>query len=196
MRKRLIAGLVALVLVVVGGLVYQSNVSAATALSGKFLVQIDGMFSNPLDLVTVTANQQLKLEKSFTNGTGASQADMIWTDERTIAASTTEDLDVVAGGMSDVFGTTFTIAELKMLAVCASSTNTNNVVLGGDANSVPFLSTAATTVSIKPGGCFALMDPSAGGVAVTAATGDIIQVANSGAGTTVTYKIVIVGSSV
>ncbi|KKK76436.1 hypothetical protein LCGC14_2863680, partial [marine sediment metagenome] len=62
-------------------------------------------------------------------------------------------------------------------------------------NEVPYLSTAATTIAIKPGGCFQFADPSAAGVTVTAATGDIIQVTNSAAGTGVTYDVVIVGSS-
>ena len=38
-----------------------------------------------------------------------------------------------------------------------------------------------------------LVAPGAAGYAVTAGTGDILKVANSGAGTGVTYDIVIVG---
>jgi hypothetical protein len=40
------------------------------------------------------------------------------------------------------------------------------------------------------------MAPDVTGYVVTGATGDIFQVANSGAGTTVTYNVVIMGSSV
>jgi hypothetical protein len=190
MKKKWMLALAGLLLVASVG------VYAATSLSTSVVFSMSGNFQNDLDLGTDPAyNFKGGTTLNFTNGTGASQVDMVFADQRVINASTTEDLDVAAGGLTTAFGAAYTIAEMKGLMVCASSGNTNNVVLGGDANSVPFLSTAATTVAIKPGGCFMLADPSAGGVAVTAGTGDIIQVANSGAGTTVTYDIIILGSS-
>lgn len=190
MKKKWMLALAGLLLVASVG------VYAATSLSTSMVFSVSGNFQNDLDLGTdPTYNFKGGSTLNFTNGTGASQVDMVFADQRTIAASTTEDLDVAAGGLTTAFGAAFTIAEMKGLMVCAAAGNTNNVVLGGDANSVPFLSTAATTVSIKPGGCFMLSDPSAGGIAVTGATGDIIQVANSGAGTTVTYDVIILGSS-
>lgn len=191
MKKRMMLALAGLLVVAASAYVY-----AATSLATSVVFSVGGNFANDLDLGTdPTYNFKAGRTLNLANGTGASQADKVFADQRTIAASTTEDLDISAGGLTDAFGTTFTLAELKVLMVCASSANTNNVVLGGDAASVPFLSTAATTVSIKPGGCFMLADPSAGGIAVTDSTGDVIQVANGGAGTTVTYDIVMIGSS-
>ena len=63
----------------------------------------------------------------------------------------------------------------------------------GDAASVLFLNTAATTVTLKPGACFVYTDPSAGGTAVTGTTADIVQIAPSAG--TVAYSIIIMGSS-
>jgi len=40
---------------------------------------------------------------------------------------------------------------------------------------------------------FAVYDPSAGGYAVTNSTGDILQIANSSSGTSVTYDIIVIG---
>lgn len=189
MRNRLLAAFAALLLV--AGVAFATTSLTTTAIFG-----VSGTHVNDLDLGN-DPSYSFKggTTLSFADGTGASQADMVFADQRTVAASTTEDIDVVAGGLVDAFGNTFTLAELKVLMVCASSSNTNNVVVGGDANSVPFFADATDIVNIKPGGCFQLADPSAGGYAVTADTGDIIQVANSGAGTGVTYDIVIVGSS-
>jgi hypothetical protein len=93
----------------------------------------------------------------------------------------------------DAFGNAFTIVDLKALVVCAAAANTTNVLVGGDAASVPLMDTAATTTTIKPGGCRVWTDPSATGIVVTAATGDVIQVAPSAG--TVSYDIVIVGAS-
>lgn len=192
MRKRLMLALAGLLVVVLASV----GVYAATTLSTSVVFAVSGSHVSDLDLGS-DPSYAFKggTTITLTDGTGASQADMVFADQRTLSASSTEDLDVSGGTLTDAFGQTFTIAELKVLMVCAASGNTNNVVLGGDANSVPFFADATDVVNIKPGGCFQLADPSAGGYTVTAATGDIIQVANSGAGTDVTYDIVIVGSS-
>jgi hypothetical protein len=50
--------------------------------------------------------------------------------------------------------------------------------------------------ALGPGGIFLFVNPGAAGIAtVTAGTGDILRVDNSGAGTTVTFDIVIIGTS-
>ncbi len=192
MRKRFMVALAGLLVVALAG-VYAY---AATTLTTTVIFGVSGTHVNDLDLGTDPSySYRGGLTINLADGTGAGQADMVFADQRTLTASTTEDLDVAAGALTDAFGATFTIADLHVLMVCAAAANTNNVVLGGDVNEVPYLDTAATTLSIKPGGCFQFADPSAAGVTVTAATGDIIQLANSGAGTSVTYDIIIVGSS-
>jgi hypothetical protein len=192
MRKRWTVALLGLVVAATFG-VYAY---AATTLTTSVIFGVSGTFVNDLDLGSDPSySYKGGITINLANGTGAGQADMVFADQRTIAASGTEDLDVSGGTLTDAFGATFTIAELKVLMVCAASGNTNNVVLGGDANSVPFLDTPATTIAIKPGGCFQLADPSAAGITVTDSSGDVIQVANSGAGTGVTYDIIVVGSS-
>jgi hypothetical protein len=194
MKRKMLAGLAALV-VIVGALVIQGDVSAAQALTSRFYLEVSGNYSNPLDLVTVSAPLSYKKSADMASGVAANQADRVFSDQRTLTASSTEDLDVSGGALTDPGGAAFTITKLKMLIVCASSSNTNNVVILGDANSVPILSTAATTLAIKPGGCAAVFDPSLGGYTVTNSTGDVIQVANSAGGTSVVYDILIVGTS-
>lgn len=195
MKKKLMSGLAALI-VVVAALAMQGDVSAQTkSLTARFYLEVSGNYTSALDLVSATAPLSYKKSADLASGVAANQADRIFSDTRTLTASSTEDLDVSGGALTDAFGATYTIAKLKMLIVCASSANTNNVVIFGDANSVPVLNTAATTHAIKPGGCAIFFDPSLGGFTVTATTGDIIQVANSGAGTSVVYDVVIVGTS-
>lgn len=187
--KRILAGLAALCAIVLA-LAVQGD--AATTLVATIRVQVTGGFSNALDLTNVQAPISFTNGLDIANGTGLKQADMMFTDTRSVAAA--EDLDVSGGALKDAFGTTFTITELKVLIVCADSANTGNIVLGGDAASILFLSVASTTTSIKPGGCFVYTDPSATGTVVTNATADIIQVAPS-AGTQA-YTIIVMGSSV
>jgi hypothetical protein len=196
MRKKLTLGLLALVCAL-SAFVFEGDSFAQTkTLTARFYVQVTGNYTSALDLVSATAPLSYTKSTDLASGVAANQADRIFTDTRTLTASANEDLDVSGGSLVDAFGATFTIAKLKLLVVCASSSNTNNVVILGDANSVPITSTAATTLAIKPGGCSVpQFDPTLGGITVTAGTGDIIQVANSGAGTSVTYDIVIVGTS-
>ena len=50
-------------------------------------------------------------------------------------------------------------------------------------------------ISVRPGGAFILIAPDATGYAVTAATGDLLKIANSAGTTSVTYDIIIIGAT-
>lgn len=166
------------------------------ALSSVLTVQALSTLTSALDLVTGSA--PLNYGKAFTwpSGTAASQADRIFSDTRTIAASGTDDLDL-AGVLTDAFGATCTFVRVRGLIVFANAANTNNVIVGNAAANgfITWVGAAAHTVTVRPGGLLALIAPDTTGYAVTAGTGDILRVANSGAGTSVTYDIVIIGAS-
>jgi hypothetical protein len=130
-------------------------------------------------------------------GTAAGQADKLWYDERTLAASATEDLDLV-GVLVDTFGATVTLARVKALVVAAATTNTNNVVVGNaTSNAWAGLLSATGTVTLRPGAFFAacVSEADGTGYAVTGGTGDLLKVANSAGGSTVTYQVIVVGAS-
>ena len=192
--NRKLVGALGLLCALVLALGIQGDVNAASLTANiKLIVSAD--YSSSGDLVTASSNLRQQYALSLADGVSADQADMVFSDQRTLAASTPEDLDVSAGALSDAFGTTFTLVKLKVLVVCAASGNTNTVDVGGDANSVPFFAAAADFVSVHPGGCLTLTNPVLAGYAVTNATGDIVQVANGGAGTSVTYDIIMIGTS-
>lgn len=131
---------------------------------------------------------------NWPSGTAADQADTIFHDRRTIAASGSDDLDL-AGSLTNSFGAAATFADVRLILVAAASSNTNNVIVGGDANALLFGGAAAHTVTIRPGGLFLLAARDATAYAVTASTGDILQIANSAGSTEVVYDIVIIGAS-
>lgn len=136
-------------------------------------------------------NPTIEKALQFTSGTGANQADILWCDERTIAASGSEDLDL-AGVLTDAFGGTVAAAELVAILVIAADGNTNNVVVGNAANPIPLFGGATPTFAVKPGGFFFAAAPNAAGLlTVGAGATDVLKVANSGAGTSVTYKIAV-----
>jgi hypothetical protein len=142
--------------------------------------------------VPITANKSIRM----LTGVATGQADKIYTLTNTIAASGTATLDL-AGSVTDVFGVTFTIVKLKMLIVRALAANTNNVTVGPPAsNGVSGLFAGTTpTISIMPGGIFAWAAPGTTAPTVVAATGDLLTFTNSGAGTGVTYDVIVVGTS-
>lgn len=152
--------------------------------------------TNSLDLATASAPAALTYELALLNGTGAAQADLIFHDTRTIGASSNDDLDL-AGVLANALGGTLTFAKVKAIIVKAASANTNNVVIG-NAAATQFLGpfgAAAHTVSLPPGGLFAITAPSAAGWAVGAASSDLLRIANSGGSTSVTYDVMILGAS-
>lgn len=153
--------------------------------------------SSALDLGTATLPVSVRQAVQLASGTGAGQADVAFSDRRTLAVSGTEDLDL-AGSLVGPYGATLTFAKIKGLYIRAADANTNNVVVGNAAaNGWATLLSATGTVTLRPGAAFLAMAGSADatGYAVTAATADLLHVANSGAGTSVTYDVVIIGTS-
>lgn len=153
---------------------------------------IDSLLLSALDLDT--AQDPLKLSENLTlsNGTGSGQASQQWHDQRTIAPSGTDSIDL-AGSLTNAFGVTLTFTKIKAMLVRASAANTNNVQVTRPAsNGFVWFLAAGDGFNLQPGARMLWFDPV--GVAVTAGTGDILAIVNSGAGTSVTYDIWIAGT--
>lgn len=130
----------------------------------------------------------------FADGSGSGQANKLYeSKDRSLSASSSENLDL-AGSLTDPNGTTLTFTAIKGIWIGASSSNTNDVVIG-NASSNAFVGPfggATHTVAIRPGGKV-LFEAPATGWTVTAGTGDILKVLNGGGSTSVTYSIKIWG---
>lgn len=136
----------------------------------------------------------LHIQKSleFLAGTAAvGQSNVLYAATRTLAASANEDLDV-RGVLTDALGATVNAAEIVLIYIGAAQGNTNNVNLTRPASNgvVAFLA-AGDGLAVGPGDFFLLTNRN--GIAVTAGTGDLLNIANSGGTTGVTYDIVILG---
>jgi hypothetical protein len=167
----------------------------ATTLRTIVTAQIETTFKNLLDLSTPVDTLSKRTKIELDNGTSSSQADLSFHDQRTLAASGTEDLDL-AGSLAGPFGASQVFVELRAILISASSANTNNVrVTRPAANGVPLFLAASDGIDIPPGGVFLWSCPADGKVSVTAGTGDLITITNSSSGTSVTYDVVLVGTS-
>ncbi|MER8233474.1 hypothetical protein [Streptomyces sp. NPDC094049] len=166
-------------------------------LTSSMSVAVDGNLTAALDLSMASAPVTVRAATSWQSGTGAGRADRLFSDRRQLAASATEDLDL-AGVLLDAFGATITWARIKGLYIRAADTNTNNVVIGNaTSNAWAMLLGATGTITLRPGASFGVVTGAADavGYAVTTGTGDILKVGNSGAGTPVSYDLVIIGTS-
>lgn len=166
-----------------------AGVTANIALSIDATLTGTGDLGNPKQRVNISE------ELALLAGTGAiNQCDLMFQDTRTLAASGTEDLDL-AGSLANAFGAALAAAELVLLFVKAHDANTNNVnVTRPASNGVPIFLAASDGRAILPGEWFLIV--SEHGIAVTAATGDLITITNSGGTTGVTYDVLALGRSV
>ena len=166
------------------------------ALTGDVIFKMTATYTASKDLSTVTDPFALTKNIAITSGTGANQADLLFHDTRTIAASANDDLDL-AGSLTDSLGNTLTFVKIKTIYVAAAAGNTNTVVVGGAASAqfVNWVADATAKVNVLPGGAFMICAPSAAGYAVGAGSADVLRIANSAGTTTVTYDIVIEGTS-
>lgn len=167
------------------------------SLTSRVMVELTGSLTTALDFSTPSSPVDIRQQIDLATGTGAGQADKLWTDQRTLTASSTEDLDL-AGVLVDAFGATITLARVKAILVRAAATNTNNVIVGG-ASATQWAALLGTTgtVTLRPGALFvaAAGVADATGYVTAAGATDLLKVANSGSGTSVVYDIAVIGCS-
>jgi len=165
-----------------------------TALTGSVNLNIAANYLSAGDLSTAKDPLSVKKAFTFTNGEGADKAEAVFHDTRTLALSTSEDLDLY-GSLTDAFGNTMNFTKIKMIHISAADGNTNNVEIGGAA-ATQFLGIHkdATDISVlRPGAWLAWCVPDATGMPCATGSTDLLKIANSGAGTSVTYNIVVIG---
>ena len=159
-----------------------------------------------LSALKITARLSAKLTKSVSDGSspvhdfqaaifsGApTDANLLYNDRLTISNCGATDLDL-AGSLENQIGETLTFAKVYGIYVHnRSSTASDKVHIGGDANSVPIFGAVADYLIIGPGGCLLAIDPTDGWT-VTASTGDIIEISNPG-GNDIDCDVAILGKS-
>ncbi len=159
-------------------------------------ISVRGNFAVAGDLAAARAEFNVLHGLNLQPGTALGQADRLFADTRTIAASSNDDLDL-SGSLTTPVNTACVFAKVKAIFIRAAAGNTNNVVIGG-AGTNPFLGPfvdASDKLAIPPGGGFLITCPTAAGWAVGAGASDILRIANGGSGTPVTYDIMVFGTS-
>ena len=160
----------------------------------KVTASIEGTVSTIKDFGNAQQPLLTKALLDLVTGTSPGQADTVFSGQRTLAASANENLDL-NGSLLDSFGAPANFVKVCALYFKAAPGNTNNVEIGGAASNGFFPMFGASTDKIKlpPGAGVLLMNDT--GWSVTASTADLLKVANSGSGTSVTYDVFVIGRS-
>lgn len=166
-------------------------------LAASLAVSVDADLTGALDFAVADVPLRKKYKTDLINGTGVGAADRIWHDQRQLGGSSAEDIDL-AGVLTDALGAGVTMARVKAIIITAADANIGNIIVGGAVSNgfISWVGGATHTVTVRPGGTLALIagDGDATAYTVTAATADLLHIANSAAGTA-TYDIIIVGCS-
>lgn len=164
------------------------------AQTGEIVIKASSNLTGNTDLQTVIASLPFEHTMALANGTGLGQANQVWTDERTVNSGANEDLDL-SGGLTNALGVALTLTKLKAIVIVGLSTNTGDLTVSRPAaNGVPLLAAASDAFGpLAPNGFIAYGNPSAAGITVTAATGDLINIANA-TGSAQKYRVIIFGT--
>lgn len=165
-------------------------------ISLAIMARIRGALSQSGDGGTAQLPVNVSQELALADGTAADQANAVYIDAFSIAASGSLNLDLAGGGLTDRLGNALNFTAVKAILLIADATNTNNIVVGNGTN--PFVGpfgAGTHSLAVEPGGQILLATRTAAGWAVVAGTGDVLKLANSGAGSAVTGTIVIVGEA-
>jgi hypothetical protein len=166
--------------------------TAFAATSASLQVRLIASQTLTTGIVAGTASIDHANADIFTEGTGASQFQIIYSADITGTTTAVTDYDL-AGVLHDAFGRTLTFTSIRALYIEAASTNAGQVVVGNGTHPVSTLFGATTdTVLVRPGCAFYMSMPDSVGCTVTATSADDLGVAASTG--TVDYKIVIIGT--
>mgnify|MGYP001555613384 CR=1 FL=1 len=166
----------------------------ANAMNSKLVFKtLVSEYSNNGDIHAVAASIRDDVIVSLEDGTGANKANQCWADERSLNASSSEEIDL-AGNLSNAFGQTLTFSKVKAVVIKASASNASDVEMGGAAANAfaSFVKDSSDIILIKPGGLIVLIAPDASGFDVS--SNDLLKMANSG-GAAISYEIIVIGEA-
>lgn len=155
--------------------------------SGKISLILDIKSQVVRDLSTVNDPLAFSIVKTITDGTGANQAQKVWSDRRTLTGTTPENIDINAfGGVPSSVGEVFNLTKINAFVVSNRSTTATLTV--GNAGSNEWTQLAEAIV-IPPGGVLFLY--AAAGFTAVASTNCLVKFLPSA---TLDYDVVVVGS--
>jgi hypothetical protein len=161
--------------------------------TGEISLRVRSRLTGTSDLASVSSELDKPYSVTLGNGTGLGQANNAWHDRRTLAGGANEDLDM-AGGLTNALGVALVFTKIKSITFYSDPANTANFTISRPAtNGLPLFAAAGDAFVLTPGDVFQLTNRSLAGIAVTAGTGDLINVAVAAAAVGQSYEVIIQG---
>ncbi len=177
----------------------------SATLQSKITLLLSSILTNQVGVATADGKVDTSFGLNLATGTGANQADKLYTTQITRThGAPAGDLDL-AGVLTDPLGVTLTLVKIRALILFAAVANVNSVVVGGGVSApltgmfFDYVATASAqpALRLKPGGLLVLTAPALAGYPVTATTADKLQIASGDedATTSVTVDVYVIGTS-
>jgi hypothetical protein len=165
---------------------------ATVSVSGTLRFFVDLYERITGDLGPVAARHSIDYSKSVESGTSTDQADLVWSDTRSVVSGAPDDLDI-RGVLASALNAGINFVKITGIMIRNKSTTSGQFLTVGNGANPAFTNlfgAGAHTLAVQPGGAFAWYSP-IDPMTTVAATGDIFRVA--AATGTVSYDIVIIG---
>lgn len=163
-----------------------------TLTRGSLKITVDHIVLNALDLNNITDTLNKSYSSAYTNGTGASKAQEVWHDKRSLLTTANEELDLtaLAGG---AFGTVNFSKIKSMIIHVNTATAGYRLEIGGAASNAfsAFVKDPSDIDICSASGTKILIDSPVDGATVDA-THKMLKITNPSGGT-VEYEIWIIG---
>lgn len=162
----------------------------------SFALRAAGDYNGLNDLGSARFELAQDWSLQLSSGTGSNQFDRMYSDNVSIAASSNLDLDL-RGGLTDPFGATLNIVELRAILIRSRSTNLNNLGIGGTVTNqlTGIFSDASDQLILRPGEVFFKGIFPDGAVTLTAGTADLLRLTNLAGTNTISVDVLIFGTS-
>ena len=173
--------------------------ATTTTLTATATAQINYTYTKTDNTAGWATNEQQLVSQitSFTAGDGANKAESVYREAFSVTSgSPNKDFDLF-GSLTDVFGDTINIEQLKVIFVKNSSTTAGDLLYVGPLGAsnpllAPFMD-ADGGVVVQPGGSFFLNAPREG-FSITA-TAQTVRVQYQGSSATIAVEAVFIGSA-
>lgn len=169
---------------------------ASTVRVCSISIALDIDLRKTVGLVEGKAPLQLTKKFTFSHGTGVNQIDLVWTSDAAAAVTSGTPVSIdLAGSLVDPLGTAVVFAKIVGIIILNDGSAATGILeVGGGSNAfASWLGATGDTVKIGPGGSHVFLNPSLAAYAVTAGTGDLLQLASASG--TVPYRVIIIGRS-
>ncbi len=161
-------------------------------LTAQILLQIAAVETSTADLSATVTTTNVSRSLSFATGTGPGQAQLVWSDSRTIAASGTDTLDLA--DLADDRGTVV-LSAVKAIYIRntgAAALNLSGVGPPEDWEAGPVKTPSGSLLEIPAGGMYLATNASAAGWAVGSSP-QLVTVINASTTAAASYDILLIG---